>query len=188
MDTYVVANIIYLSPLTRISIGSAASHFSHVLLNPSLKLSVSCRRDTHSYCSKAGPAWSSATNAIRGGAAGSHGSGPYLTGPTAPDPHPAWGRVRRRHVSLRKGSSELTAEASDPLGGPRPPTSVRTSHAVEPTYHPGGPEPRRVPQARAQARARVFRWKTRPPTAFNAGGCGVLCHCGARGSLCQATL
>jgi len=73
-----------------------------------------CRRDTHSYCSKTGSTWSSATNAIRGGAAGPHGSGPYLTGPTAPDPLPAWGRVRRRHVSLRKGSSELTAEASDP--------------------------------------------------------------------------
>ena len=51
---------------------------------------------------------------VRGGAAGPHGSGPYLTGPTAPDPLPTWGRVRGRHVSLRKGSSELTAEASDP--------------------------------------------------------------------------
>ena len=79
-------------------------------------LSLPCRRDTHSYCSKAGPAWSSATNAIRSGAAGSHRLGPYLTVPTAPDPLPAWGRVRSRHVSLRKGSSELTAEASDPLG------------------------------------------------------------------------
>ena len=52
--------------------------------------------------------------AIRGGAAGPHGSGSYLTGPTAPDPLPTLGRVRRCHVSLRKGSSELTAEASDP--------------------------------------------------------------------------
>ena len=32
--------------------------------------------------------------ALRGGAAGSHGSGSYLTGPTAPDPLPALGRVR----------------------------------------------------------------------------------------------
>ena len=32
--------------------------------------------------------------AIRGGAAGPHGSGSYLTGPTAPDPLPAQGRVR----------------------------------------------------------------------------------------------
>jgi hypothetical protein len=53
-------------------------------------------------------------HAVKGGAAGPHGSGPYLAGATAPDPLPAWGRVRRRHVSLRKGSSELTAEASDP--------------------------------------------------------------------------
>jgi len=52
--------------------------------------------------------------AVKGGAAGPHGSGPYLTRPTAPDPLPAQGRVRRRHVSLRKGSSELTAEAPDP--------------------------------------------------------------------------
>ena len=100
-------------------------------------LSVPCRRDTHSYCSKTGPAWSSATNAIRGGAAGSHGLGPYLTGPMAPDPLPAWGRVRRRHVSLRKGSSELTAEAADPpigvrdlLRHPDPPFTVWGSRAA----------------------------------------------------------
>ena len=41
-------------------------------------------------------------------------------------------------MSLRKGSSELTAEASDPPHrGPGPPASVRTSHAVEPTYRRG---------------------------------------------------
>ena len=44
----------------------------------------------------------------------------------------------------------------------------------------------RVPQVRA--RARVFHWKARPPTAFNAAGCGVLCHHGARGSFCQTSL
>ena len=32
--------------------------------------------------------------ALRGGVAGPHGSGSYLTGPTAPDPLPALGRVR----------------------------------------------------------------------------------------------
>ena len=106
---------------------------------------------------------------------------------TPPDPLPAWGRVRRHHVSLRKGSSGLTAEASDPHKGPIPPTSVRTSHAIEPTYHPRGPEPPRAPQARTQARARVFHWKARPPTAFNAGGSEVLCRHGTRGSLCQAS-
>ena len=51
--------------------------------------------------------------AIRGGAAGPHRWGSYLTGPTAPDPLPALGRVRWRHVSLRRGSSEPTAEGSD---------------------------------------------------------------------------
>ena len=39
-----------------------------------------------------------------------------------------------------------------------------------------------------RARARVFRRKTRPPTAFNAGGWGVLCRRRARGSLCQTPL
>ena len=52
--------------------------------------------------------------AIRGGAAGPHGSGSYFTGPMAPDPLPALGQVRRRHVSLRRGSSEPTTEGSDP--------------------------------------------------------------------------
>ena len=48
-----------------------------------------------------------------------HGTGSSLTRPMAPDPFPAWGWVRRRHVSLRKGSSELTAKASDPPIGVR---------------------------------------------------------------------
>jgi len=34
----------------------------------------------------------------------------------------------------------------------------------------------------------AFRRKTRAPTAFNAVGQGVLCRCGARDSLCQASL
>ena len=47
------------------------------------------------------------------------------------------------------------------------PASVRTSHARKTNIPPGrGPGAPRVPQA--QARARVFRWETRPPTAFNA--------------------
>ena len=46
---------------------------------------------------------------------------------------------------------------------------VRTPRARRTNIPPeGGSEPPRVPQARA--RARVFRWKTRPHTAFNAGG------------------
>ena len=64
------------------------------------------------------------------GAARPHGSGPFLTRPTALDPFPAWGWVRRRHVSLRKGSSELTAEASDPRRSPGPLASIRTSHTA----------------------------------------------------------
>ena len=52
-----------------------------------------------------------------------------------------------------------------------PPIGVRD--LLRPSGPPlprGGPEPPRVPEARARARARVFRWKTRPPTAFNADG------------------
>ena len=33
-------------------------------------------------------------------------------------------------MSLRKGSSELTAEAVDPCRGPGPPASIRTSHTA----------------------------------------------------------
>ena len=110
-----------------------------------------------------------------------HGTGSSLTRPMAPDPFPAWGWVRRRHVSLRKGSSMSTAEASDPPWG--------TGDLLRPSGPPalrGGPEPPRGPEARARARA--FRWKTRAPTAFNAVGQGVLCRRGARDSLCQASL
>ena len=65
-------------------------------------------------------------------------------------------------MSLRKGSSELTAEAADPLG-------VRDLlRPSEPPILRGGPESPRVPEARA--RAREFRWESRPPTAFNAVG------------------
>src|SRR6185503_7558602 len=52
----------------------------------------------------------------KGGVARPYRSGPSLTRPTAPDPLPAWGRVRRRHVSLKKGSSVPTAEARTPIG------------------------------------------------------------------------
>ena len=138
---------------TRLLIRENTAIFSSHVPVPVYSLSVPCRRDTHSYYSKAGPAWSSATNAIRGGAAGSHGSGPYLTGPTAPDPLPSWGRVRRRHVSLRKGSSELTAEAWGSETSHVHPDLPRSRTNIP----PGGPEPPRVPQARAQARARVFQ-------------------------------
>ena len=51
--------------------------------------------------------------AVKGGATGAHWTGTYFIGPTAPDPLPALGRVRRRHVSPRKGSSELTTEIPD---------------------------------------------------------------------------
>jgi len=44
------------------------------------------------------------------------------------------------------------------------------------------------PQARERARARGFRWKTRPPTALNAGGLSALCRSRARGNFCQTTL
>ena len=81
----------------------------------------------------------------------------------APDLFPARGWVRRRHVFLRKGSSELTAEASDPHIGVRD-----LLHPSGPPIPRGGPEPPCVPEARVRARA--FRWKTRPPTAFNADG------------------
>ena len=61
-----------------------------------------------------------------------------------------------------------TAEGSDPPIGVRDlPASVRTSHARKTNITPGrGPGTPRVPQARAW----VFCWKTRPPTAFNVGG------------------
>src|SRR6185503_13536425 len=35
---------------------------------------------------------------------------------------------------------------------------------------------------------RVFHWKTRLPTAFNAVGGSVLCHSRARGGFCQVAL
>ena len=76
-----------------------------------------------------------------------HGSSPFLTRPTAPDPFPAWGWVRRRHVSLRKGNSELTAEAADP---------VVVRDLLRPFGPPmlrGGPESPRVPEAQVRARA-----------------------------------
>ncbi|KAG2659738.1 hypothetical protein PVAP13_1KG379505 [Panicum virgatum] len=77
--------------------------------------------------------------ALRGGAAGPQGSGSYLTGPTAPDPLPALGRVRWRHVSLRRGSSAPTDEGPDPPYGSG--TSPRPSGPptrVEPIYRRGG--------------------------------------------------
>ena len=56
-----------------------------------------------------------------------------------------------------------------PIGVRDLPASIRTSHARRTNILPGqGPGAPRVPQA--QARVRVFRLKTRPPTAFNAGG------------------
>ena len=73
------------------------------------------------------------------GAVGPHGSDSYLTGPMAPDLLPALGRVRRRHVSPRKGSSEPATEDPGPLIGVRNLlTHVRTSHARRPNIPPGG--------------------------------------------------
>ena len=57
----------------------------------------------------------------------------------APDPLPFPGRVRRRHVSLRRGSSEPTAEGPDPPIGVRDlPAFVRTSHARRASISTGG--------------------------------------------------
>ena len=74
-------------------------------------------------------------------------------------------------MSQRKGSSEADSQGHGPPIGVRdlprpsgPPTRKNQRTAG------GGPEPPRAPEARARARARVFRWKTRPPTAFNADG------------------
>ena len=62
-------------------------------------------------------------------------------------------------MSLRKGSSELTAEARTPIGVR---DLLRPSGLPSPCR---GPEPPRDPKARD--RAWVFRRETRPPTAFN---------------------
>ena len=62
-------------------------------------------------------------------------------------------------MSLRKGSSELTAEAWTPIGVRG---LLRPSGLPSPCMGPG---PRRVPKARDRARA--FRRETRPPSAFN---------------------
>jgi len=56
-----------------------------------------------------------------------------------------------------------------PIGVRYLPATVRTFHARKTNIPLGrGPGAPRVLQA--QARVRVFRWKTRPPTAFNAVG------------------
>ena len=67
-----------------------------------------------------------------------------------------------------------------------PPAGVRD--LLRPSGPPilrGGPKPPRVLETRGEARA--FRCKSRPPTAFNADGQGVLCRRGARDRLCQAS-
>ena len=82
-------------------------------------LSVPCRRDTHSYCSKTGPIWSSATSAIRGGAAGPHGPGSYLTGP-GPVPRSGMGSVTPR-VPRGGEAPNRRPGARTPRRGPGPP-------------------------------------------------------------------
>ena len=84
---------------------------------------------------------------------------------------------------------------SQTAGGPGPPTGSRT-----PIYYPDPPAGReQIPRlggvrsrhvstgtdTRAVAR---LHWKTRPPTAFNAGDVSALCHSRARGDFCQAAL
>ena len=72
---------------------------------------------------------------------------------------------------VSESSSGRLAPTPAPAGhvAPPDPPAVCWFYARGRTGHTrGGPEPPRVPQARA--RARVFRGKTRPPTAFNAGG------------------
>ena len=108
--------------------------------------------------------------ALRGGAAGPQGSGSCLTGPTAPDPFPALGTGPVTPRVPEEGKLRANSRSLGPPIGVRDlPATVRTSHARKTNIPPGrGPGAPRVPQA--QARARVFRWETRPPTAFNAGG------------------
>ena len=81
-------------------------------------------------------------------------------------------------------------------GGPGPPTGSRI-----PIYYPdpsaGREQTPRLGQVRrrhvsagagTRARPRSFLEKTRPPTAFNTGDVGALCHSRARGDFCQAVL
>jgi len=79
------------------------------------------------------------------------------------------------------------------VGGLGPPTGSRT-----PAYHPDPPVRREPASCLGLVRsrqvsagtgaARGFRWKTRPPTALNAGGLSALCRSRARGNFCQTTL
>ena len=91
---------------------------------------TAARQDPHSY----------PKSTRKDGEARSHRSGSFHIRPTAPDPFPAWGWDRRRHVTPRKGSPELTAEASDPpigvrdlLRNPDPPyrVGVRSRHVSQ---------------------------------------------------------
>src|SRR6185503_216744 len=108
--------------------------------------------------------------ALRGGAAGPQESGSYLTRPTALDPFPALGTGPVTPRVPEEGKLRANNRGLGPPIWVRDlPASVRTSHARRTNIPPGrGPGAPRVPQA--QARARVFRWKTHPPTAFSAGG------------------
>ena len=99
------------------------------------------------------------------GEARPHWSGSFHIRPTAPDPFPAWGWDRRRHVTPRKGRPELTAEASDP------PIGVRDllSHP-DPPYRVGV-RSRHVSRKHGRGLVRESSARgTRSPTAFNEDG------------------
>ena len=57
-------------------------------------------------------------------------------------------------MSLRRGSSEPTAETSDPHGGPGPPAFIRISHARKTNIPPGGVRSRHVSRRRGRGRGR----------------------------------
>ena len=105
--------------------------------------------------------------AIRGGAVGPHGLGlPHRANGPGPAPRSGMGPVAPRVPE--EGKLRVNSRGRGPPVGVRDLLApVRTSHARRTSISPGlGPGAPRVPQARV----RVFRWKTRPPTAFNAGG------------------
>src|SRR6185436_1614691 len=93
---------------------------------------------------------------------------PHRANGPGPDPRSGMGPVTPR-VSEEGKLRAYSRGLGPPIGVRNLPASVRTSHARRTNIPPGrGLGAPHVPQA--QARARVFRWKTRPPTAFNAGG------------------
>jgi len=85
---------------------------------------------------------------------------------TAADPLPTRERVRCRHVSLKRGAQYWQQE-------PRTPSRVRDLHVPPGPLNVRGAALRQGVGAATcpalRVRARVFCWKTRPPTVLNAG-------------------